>query len=51
VNFPEPFFVGYRGTASGTRTGPAGQPKLSRITPDQFIETRIRLSTRLRVGG
>lgn len=45
----EELFVGYRGTARGNGDY-LGMP-ISRITPDQSIETRFKVTTRLRVGG
>jgi hypothetical protein len=50
ASFPDTFFIGYRGIARGTRQGPVGQ-RLSRITPHQFLRLRLRLHSRLVVGG
>ncbi len=44
-------FVGYRGVATGTRTGAGNRTKLSRFRADQSLETRLRVTSRIRVGG
>ncbi len=43
-------YVGYRAIASGTRTGTDGRVNLSRFTPDQLIQTRLKVTTRVRIG-
>lgn len=48
--FPEPFYIGYRGVADGTREGASGAVKLSRIRPDQWARVSLRLHSRLLVG-
>ncbi len=49
--FPDTIFAVYRGRGSGTRTGPGGRLNLSRITPDLFFRTRLKLMVTLKVGG
>lgn len=41
--------IGYRALASGTRTAP-GRTNLSRFTPDQALQTRLKVTSRIRVG-
>ncbi len=48
--FPDPFYFGYRGVASGTRVGPGGTLKLTRIAADQRARVSVKLNSRLRVG-
>lgn len=50
AGFPEPFYLGYRGVANGTETGPGGALKLTRITADQRARVSLKLQSRLRVG-
>lgn len=50
ATFPEPFYVGYRGVANGTRAGAGGALKLTRITADQSAVVSVRLHSRLRMG-
>ncbi len=42
-------YVGYRGIATGSGTGPMGQP-VSRFSPDQSLEAKFTVITRIRVG-
>lgn len=46
---PDSVYVGYRGTAWGTRTD-FGRPNLSRLTPDLTLDTELTLKSTLRVG-
>ncbi len=43
--------LGYRGVASGTRTGPGGIGNVSRFTADELLRTEFRVTSRIRVGG
>ncbi|UCF21156.1 MAG: hypothetical protein JSU87_07150 [Gemmatimonadota bacterium] len=43
-------YIGYRAIAFGTRTGAGGQINLSRFTPDQLIQTRLKVTTQVRIG-
>jgi hypothetical protein len=51
AGFPEPFYIGYRGVANGTREGPGGARRLSAIRPNQRARVSLRLHSRLLVGG
>lgn len=44
-------YLGYLGTASGTRTGPQGQLYLSRFTPAQQLQANLKLTTTVRVSS
>ncbi len=48
ANLPE-IHIGYRGVASGATLDALGR-RTVRLTPDQFVETRIRLTARLEVN-
>ena len=48
ANLPE-IHIGYRGVASGATLDALGR-RTVRLTPDQFVETRIRLTARLKVN-
>lgn len=50
ATFPDPFYFGYRGVASGTRVRPGGVLKLTRMTADQRARVSLKLNSRLRVG-
>ena len=50
ATFPDPFYFGYRGVASGTRVGPGGVLKLTRITAPQRAHVSLKLNSRLLVG-
>ncbi len=43
--------VGYRGVASGTRTGPRGILSVSRFSAGEVLRTELRVTSRIRVGG
>lgn len=43
--------VGYRGVASGTRTGPNGIGNVSRFTADELLRAELTVTSRIRVGG
>ncbi len=50
AGFPD-VYVGYRGVATGTRTGPRGLVNISRFTADQFLRTELVVISRVRLGG
>ncbi len=43
--------VGYRGVASGTRSGPGGIGNVSRFSAAEFLRTELTVTSRIRVGG
>ena len=45
----ETVHVGYQAIASGTETGPSGQFKVARFTPEQFLQVRLQLTSFVRV--
>jgi len=42
-------YVGFRAIASGTETGPSGQAKVARFTPDQYLQMKLQLTSVVRV--
>jgi hypothetical protein len=45
----ENVYIGYRVLASGTDTGPSGELKVARFTPEQFLHVKLRLTSVRRV--
>lgn len=45
----ETVYVGFQAIASGTETGPSGQMKVARFTPDQFLQMKLQLTSVVRV--
>lgn len=43
-------YVGYRAVGYGTGVGPQGQPNASRFTADTFLESRLKVTSVIRVG-
>jgi hypothetical protein len=47
----EAVYIGYRAVASGTGTGPGGELKAARFTPEQSLHVNLRLRSVRRVDG
>ena len=45
----ETVYIGYQSIASGTGTGPGGESKVTRFTPDQFLFVNLRLRSVRRI--
>jgi hypothetical protein len=45
----ENVYIGYQAIASGTDTGPRGELKVARFTPEQFLHVKLQLTSIRRV--